>query len=74
MVARLLAWLRREFPWAGMWDTPLPGDEDDGLTGTCPIHDRPVVWEPGGDDMPTVFGRLRCDGCDTAFARLMDGQ
>lgn len=38
----------------------------------CVIHNVPLVWEEGGIDKPTVFGRHRCDACDAMLAKVME--
>lgn len=42
-------------------------------TWPCERHpDEMVVWEEGGVDKPTIFGRHHCVKCDHEFAALLD--
>lgn len=38
----------------------------------CAEHDRPALWEPGGDDMPTIWGRWYCPDCQVALMAALD--
>jgi len=40
--------------------------------GTCSMHNEPLVWEEGGDDKPTVHGRLYCPKCSESLMRALD--
>lgn len=47
--------------------------EIDSLTGQpCGIHSTPIVWEEGGDDQPTIFGRHYCPDCQDELMAALD--
>lgn len=40
--------------------------------GKCSEHlDTDVIWEPGGDDMPTTNGRWYCPECQEIFMEIL---
>jgi hypothetical protein len=39
---------------------------------TCAEHGDALIWEPGGDDMPTIYGRWYCPACQQAFLAAVD--
>lgn len=41
---------------------------------TCSEHDVALIWEPGGDDMPTIHGRWYCPTCQEALMAALDAQ
>lgn len=40
---------------------------------TCSEHGRPLIWEPGGVDKPTIHGRWYCSECQEKFITALDG-
>lgn len=38
----------------------------------CGLHDSPLVWERGGDDMPTIRGRWYCPTCQDMLMEALD--
>jgi hypothetical protein len=38
----------------------------------CAEHGDHLVWELGGDDMPTIYGRWYCPTCQELFAQALD--
>lgn len=41
-------------------------------TGVCPEHGDELIWEPGGDDMPTIYGRRYCPTCQVLLMAALD--
>jgi len=39
---------------------------------TCSEHGDALIWEPGGDDMPTVYGRWYCPSCQRQLMAALD--
>ena len=39
---------------------------------TCREHGDSLIWEPGGDDMPTIKGRWYCPTCQTIFMVVLN--
>jgi hypothetical protein len=39
---------------------------------TCSEHGDVLIWEPGGDDMPTVYGRWYCPSCQRRLMAAFD--
>lgn len=38
----------------------------------CPRHGDELVDEPGGADMPTIYGRTYCPTCQVEFNAALD--
>lgn len=38
----------------------------------CDEHDEALIWEPGGDDMPTLYGRWYCPTCQERFMEVLN--
>jgi hypothetical protein len=39
---------------------------------TCAEHGDVLIYEPGGDDMPTLYGRWYCPTCQELFMEALD--
>lgn len=43
-----------------------------GSAGTCSIHeDEALIWEPGGEDQPTLRGRHYCPACQRSLMNAL---
>ena len=38
----------------------------------CEEHGDVLIWEPGGPDMPTLYGRRYCPTCQTLLMEALD--
>lgn len=38
----------------------------------CSVHGAEIIWEPGGDDKPTIHGRWYCPKCQEQLMQALD--
>lgn len=40
----------------------------------CYLHGDTLIWEPGGLEATTLYGRWYCPRCQEEFIKFMDNQ
>lgn len=50
----------------------MRGDARKRLPATCPTHGDLIIYEPGGPNMPTIFGRDYCPTCQDDFIAALE--